>query len=100
MNPMDLINLAIEHPKEALIVILMMGMAVALLALYNFYKNIKLAKKYEKLNTLLARVCDGLYAVTGTRLIKQHREGDYEQSNPLFDGDKRAEYKPDVKEGK
>lgn len=93
MNPMDLINLAVEHPREALIVILMMGMAVAFLAMFNFYKNIKLAKKYQKLNTLVARVCDGLYSVTGTRLIRQHRNGDYEQINPLFDGDKQAEYK-------
>lgn len=57
----------------------------AIIGLFGWIKI--LSSKYNSLNTLTARVCDEVYRLGGMRLIKQHRGGDYEPINPLFDKD-------------
>ncbi len=49
----------------------------------------RLNHKYNLLNGIMMRVCDQVYGLTGVRLIKQHRSGDCQQVNPLFDSDKQ-----------
>ena len=65
---------------EQLVITLLM---LAVFAVFMAHKN--LSNKYHSLNTLTGRLCDQVYMLTGVRLVKQHRSGDYEPINPLFD---------------
>ena len=80
-----LLDLAIEYPRYALVVFLMMGMAVAGLSLFNWYNNKRLAHKYHQIDKTVIRLCDHVYMLGGPRIVRNHRNGDHEIINPLFD---------------
>lgn len=55
------------------------------LNIYCIGRDKRLSGKYYNLNTLVARMCDEIYRISGMTLIRSHRSGDYEQVNPLLD---------------
>lgn len=61
------------------------------LIIFLLRQNKILTKKYHSLNELVGKICVTLHIYTGVKLIRQHRTGDYEPINPLFDGDKPKE---------
>jgi len=81
---MYLINLLISlGATPAVMIIFLMGLPVAYLAWANFKRNKILTEKYNQLDKLTLLNSFLLGDLTGKKIVKIHRNGDYEIVNPL-----------------
>lgn len=76
MDYLELINAAATEIWEVVQI---------LLIIYLLIENRRLSNKYHILNTLFAEVCLVIHLKLGVKLVKKHRNGDFELINVLFE---------------